>query len=333
MGKFTGSQCIICQKPFTDDDDIVVCPVCGTPYHRACWEKQGKCINTSLHAVGGSWDVIQQETRLRQGGRVCPHCQHVNLIDAKKCESCHGSILTEEEEAQRIRISMPDGTNVYFDAEDPCCGLPPDEKMGDETLGDVANYVRTNTLYYIPLFRRFRDTGRKISLNLSCVLFPHLYFAYRKMWPMALLSALVLIVCGMPQMLVGMLQTLTDQASMQEIHNMMQQMYGSDVQITSFERITEFLQNHQTLIENLSVPMYLVSIGLRLILCLFGNYLYYRFVMKHVGKIRKNSPTDHIRKVLLDSEGGTSIWNIIGCFGIYYGASFAMMMMMMFWFM
>lgn len=333
MGNFTGSQCIICQNRFTDDDDIVVCPDCGTPYHRACWERQGKCINTSLHAVGGSWGAIQQENRLRQGGRVCPHCQHVNLPDAKKCESCKGSLLTEEEEAQHIRIPMPDGSNVYFDAEDPCCGLPPDERMGDETLGDVANYVRTNTLYYIPLFRRFRDTGRTVSLNLSCVLFPHLYFAYRKMWLMALVSALVLLLCSVPGMLMGMLQTLTDASSMQEIADMMRQMYGPDVQIMSFDGITAFLQAHQSLIENLSVPMYLVSIGLRLVLCLFGNYLYYRFVMRHVGRIRKNSPTDHIRRVLLDSEGGTSIWNIIGCCGIYYGAAFGMMMVLMLLFM
>ena len=152
-------------------------PDCGTPYHRKCWDSQGRCINTALHAVGGSWGAIQQENRLRQGGRVCPHCQHVNLADAKQCESCKGSLLSEEEENQRVRIPLPDGTNVYFDAEDPCCGLPPDEKIEGERLGDVANFIRTNTLYYIPLFRRFRDSGRTVSLNLSCALFPHLYFA------------------------------------------------------------------------------------------------------------------------------------------------------------
>ena len=133
MGNFTGSQCIICQERFKPDDDIVVCPDCGTPYHRACWDSQGRCVNTALHAVGGSWGAIQQENRLRAGGKVCPHCQHVNLADARQCESCKGSLLTEEEEGQRVRIPLPDGTNVYFDAEDPCCGLPPPRPCGRTT--------------------------------------------------------------------------------------------------------------------------------------------------------------------------------------------------------
>ena len=319
MGNFTGTQCIICQKVFTEEDDIVVCPDCGTPYHRACYMEKGKCINTSLHAVGGSWGAVRQEARLRQGGRVCPHCQHVNLPDAKTCESCHGSLLTEEEEAKRIRIPLPDGTNVYFDAEDPCCGLPPEEKIEEETLGDVAQFVRTNTLYYIPLFRRFRDTGRKISLNLSCVLFPHLYFAYRKMWLMAVLSTVVLILCAMPTMLM----TFVDPEYME----MLTKLYGAEG-LAPMNGLISFLQDNQTSFENLSVPMYVVSIAMRLLLCLFGNYLYYRFVMKRVGRIRQQSPSEHIRKSLLGAEGGTSVWNILGCFGVYYGILTAVCMIL-----
>ena len=140
MGNYTGSQCIICQNAFKDDDDIVVCPDCGTPYHRACWQSQGKCINTSLHAVGGSWSSIQQERRLKSGGITCPHCSHVNLPDAKVCESCNGPLTQDGgEESQRIRIPLPGGESIYFDTEDPCCGLPPEEKIEEETLGDIAN--------------------------------------------------------------------------------------------------------------------------------------------------------------------------------------------------
>ena len=328
MGIFTGSQCIICQERFKVDDDIVVCPECGTPYHRACWETQGRCINTALHAVGGSWGAIQQENRLRQGGRVCPHCQHVNLPDAKQCESCKGSLLSEEEESQRVRIPLPDGSNVYFDAEDPCCGLPPDEKIEGERLGDVANFVRTNTLYYIPLFRRFRDSGRTVSLNLSCALFPHLYFAYRKMWFMTFLSVLALLICSLPGTLANMLTALNDP----EFIRSMSEMYGT--QATSMlDGLTAFLQANEAVITDMQLPMYLVSLAFRLFLCLFGNFLYYRFVLKRVSRIRQNSPTDHIRKALLNSDGGTSIWNILGGIGIYAGAVIGVYMVLMLAFM
>ncbi len=327
MGKYTGSQCIICQNRFTDDDDIVVCPDCGTPYHRDCWAKQGHCINSSLHAVGASWNSIRQEQRLRAGGKVCPHCEYVNAPDAKKCESCGGPFETREESSERIRIPLPGGANAYFEADDPCCGLPPDEKMEEERLGDVAEFVRSNTLYYIPLFRRFRDTGRTISLNLSAALFPHLYFAYRKMWVWALVSCLVLIVCGLPGMLLNMLTTLTTQDFM----NNLSDLYGLDA-TEMFANLTAFLQAHERLLNDLNVPMYLVGIAIRLMFCLFGNHLYYRFALRKVGRIRTHAPNAAIRRKLLQVEGGTSFWNIVGCIAVYYGGVTAVSMILTFLF-
>ena len=35
--KYTGIPCAACGKKFTAEDDVVVCPECGTPYHRACY--------------------------------------------------------------------------------------------------------------------------------------------------------------------------------------------------------------------------------------------------------------------------------------------------------
>ena len=37
-------KCSLCGKPFTDGDGVVVCPECGAPFHRACYEKKGKCV-------------------------------------------------------------------------------------------------------------------------------------------------------------------------------------------------------------------------------------------------------------------------------------------------
>ena len=36
MIDYTGLECPICGEKFTAQDDIVVCPECGAPYHRAC---------------------------------------------------------------------------------------------------------------------------------------------------------------------------------------------------------------------------------------------------------------------------------------------------------
>ena len=37
-------------------DDIVVCPECGAPYHRACYQEKGQCIFEELHKAGKAWE-------------------------------------------------------------------------------------------------------------------------------------------------------------------------------------------------------------------------------------------------------------------------------------
>ena len=48
--KYTGIPCAACGKKFTAEDDVVVCPECGTPYHRACYKELGHCVNEARHA-------------------------------------------------------------------------------------------------------------------------------------------------------------------------------------------------------------------------------------------------------------------------------------------
>ena len=46
MPKYYGCPCEGCGKPLTLQDDIVVCPDCGAPYHRVCYEKLGQSSST-----------------------------------------------------------------------------------------------------------------------------------------------------------------------------------------------------------------------------------------------------------------------------------------------
>ncbi len=329
MGKYTGSQCIICGNFFQDEDEIVVCPDCGTPYHRACYQTEGRCINTALHAVGGSWQSVQNEQRRSQGGIECSHCGYVNFAGTQTCASCGLPLFRPDEEAESSAVSeentasmgMQEGQQYYFQSSDPCCGMSPDYEIEGEKLGDVANFVQTNTLYYIPLFRRFKETDRKISFNLPCVLFPYFYFANRKMWFMTILSGLIWLLCSLPDMFLNMLASLQDSANIQS-------MLSLGMEMQTIERMTEFLTARQQMFEQLQTPLFFVLMAFRVILCLFGNYLYFRFVLKSVRKIRENSPTLTVRKALLSAEGGTNFWNVLGCCGLYFGAIFLLSMIL-----
>ena len=70
MPKYYGCPCEGCGEPLTLKDDIVVCPDCGAPYHRTCYEKLGRCIHSPAHAAGYEWHFPYQDAELR----TCPSC-------------------------------------------------------------------------------------------------------------------------------------------------------------------------------------------------------------------------------------------------------------------
>ena len=59
MNDYVGCVCSVCNKPFAAGDDIVVCPECGTPYHRACYQATGGCVHEAQHAEGYAWQPQQ----------------------------------------------------------------------------------------------------------------------------------------------------------------------------------------------------------------------------------------------------------------------------------
>ena len=49
MSLYDNQKCPVCGELFKEGDDVVTCPICGTPHHRSCYKKLGTCANESLH--------------------------------------------------------------------------------------------------------------------------------------------------------------------------------------------------------------------------------------------------------------------------------------------
>ena len=74
MALYIGNTCPVCGEKFKDDDDVVVCPDCGTPYHRACWQKTGVCLHQAEHAAGFEWHPEPAGGSADAEDAVCPNC-------------------------------------------------------------------------------------------------------------------------------------------------------------------------------------------------------------------------------------------------------------------
>lgn len=271
MIDYSGQTCIVCNQVFTEQDDVVVCPECGTPYHRDCYHAVGHCINDALHQSGGSWQIEKHQQQ-----------------EAEK-KAAHQAEM-EQQAAQRARDGMTDVSNApIYDRfrmnNDPCLGLDPNEQMGDVTVKEMTSFVATNRFYYLPIFRMMKITGKKLSFNLTCLFFPQFYFANRKMWAMTLLSILLRFVIAVPSSLL----VLSEQMGI----------------------TFDWLNTQSTLFNMIVNVTSIADLAFSMICCLFGNYFYYRFALKKIKNIKKETKVPEQLYGNLTEAGGTSVGNIV----------------------
>lgn len=247
MSKFTNKLCPVCRAPFTEDADIVVCPQCGTPHHRVCYLTKNKCALEEYHARGYEWN-----------GR---------LPDEEP------EPVSEPEPADPHHAEYPSGTPVPA-AITPAIGdfdgaeTPEEyykkmvERLNDATVGEdgvsireLCAYASTSVFHYGRAFSVFRSgvAGKrpKIFMNLCSGLFAPVFQFYRKMDLLGIAALLVTVASSLPLLLV----------------------YGG------------IIEDSEGVYLLVSLCRFL-SFAMTVVLCLFGDYLYYRHAIKQIKKIR-----------------------------------------------
>ena len=162
---YKGIKCPVCDKPFTENDDIVVCPVCGAPYHRGCYKEKGACIFTDLHESGKTWappvppDAPNTASELKD--KECPNCGTLNAHSALFCNICGTSLTGAPDEHRNTgyntqqnpnNANNPNGYNNY---NNPYGSYPPPQNNANyqsRGFGGVpfAFLHRAGQVYVVP---------------------------------------------------------------------------------------------------------------------------------------------------------------------------------------
>lgn len=218
--RYENTICDGCKKIFKENDDVVVCPVCGTPQHRECYEKNGGCVNSKLHETGFSWhgenfskneEVPQKQTG--EAALVCPACGHSNPPGTPACEVCgqkftffgvnlleHEIKINEEineeekaeEEIRGIRESIQNGTGTGADIERMldararivAPGLSKEQEqevLCSHPIKRVLVFISANALRYVNKFRKIEARGG-LTWNWAAFFFSPYWFFYRKLY-------------------------------------------------------------------------------------------------------------------------------------------------------
>lgn len=234
MTYFHNAVCPVCEQPLTETDDVVVCPECGAPYHRACYKKAGRCLYAEKHGAGFSYLPETGETEEQQFV-LCPHCGKGNPVDAAVCGNCGAPLPqqpTEDEPPAPPKDTAPNPTPAYRrtraevspdtgkfrpveddslhltldDENDPMGQVRAQLKEGDTldgfTVPEWLAYLGPSGPVYLFQFKQMDSNRSGRSFSLSAMLFAPLYFLYRKMWGWGIVALLCRLVCGLPDALL-----------------------------------------------------------------------------------------------------------------------------------
>lgn len=206
--QYLHDHCDGCGQPFSKDDDIVVCPVCATPQHRACYEKEGRCVNEAKHESGFLWqshDAPAAPALTDDALLPCPVCGFQNRRDARLCIQC-GAVLAPAQPPVQAPISGQ--RDVFFDVPDSealeleedqreqlesilaqraalaAPGMTAEqeqEQIAGHPIKQVLTFIGNNALRYLNKFRRI-ESGKKLGWNWAAFFLTPYWYFYRKMY-------------------------------------------------------------------------------------------------------------------------------------------------------
>lgn len=300
MPTYIGQQCTSCRNTLTKTDDIVVCPECGSPYHRECYKMEGKCINTLLHENNESWQPEVIETAAAEEPRteadaqkvLCKSCGAENDADSAFCKNCGSPVNLEK--AAGSYYNRENGANQTnqqqgyggFGNVAGMFGFIPitkDQDVDGNTAGEYADYVgESSKMYYLPKFMRFAK-GSKTSFNFSAFFFTHFYFFFRKM----IVPGIIILIAQTLLSLPSSLFLMADYGFMDYLPVMSQKWF---VLMTNVFSIISYVMS--------------IFIGL------FANYLYYKKAKSDIKGIKEKVLEEDARRASIVSSGGSS-WKYV----------------------
>lgn len=203
MSSFIGVTCFYCNQVLNETDDIVVCPICGTPHHRECYFAHNRCFNEALHET--DFEFIPPEITIKENSLICSHCGKTISDENDFCNYCGTPVIKSTATRSTSGPIFMFGTKL-FQGQDTRSDL--EENIDGIPIKHWITYIGNNYNYYLNIFKLQDSAKKKTSFTLSAVLYPFLYFLYRRIWGAAIISALTNLVFNFPSIVVMYLAPL-----------------------------------------------------------------------------------------------------------------------------
>ncbi len=301
MANFIGERCISCREFFKEGDDIVVCPDCGTPYHRECYKEEGECINFSLHNKGETWKAERVVSFDYSDGELigCLRCGEKNPKAGLFCKKCGHPIngSAKDETFSSVDSQRADFMGGSQNHTSGVSFFQDFTKKNDKSFGENAEidkirireykkYIGGNPIYFLAHFMKFAKTKSKVSFNLVAFLFPEYYYIYRKMYGFGILFLILQLLTLIPTVVVLSSSMGYDNT----LFNFIGSLNLSEQVVNTFSAIND-----------------VVLYGYKILASLFANYIYFNKVKKSINEINSTDTTTEEKEFIMEKKGGTSL--------------------------
>lgn len=338
---FEGLKCGICEKDFEKNDDVVVCPVCGTPMHRSCYKATGHCPAANKHSDGYVFDGFekikesakqssQDGVRINKTTKIdtdtdsqypCPLCGEMNKSGANFCNRCGTRLIkadNKQAESSTEELSQVLGIEVKQSipsqlAPDPLAGIPAAAQFEkDVTAADMACYIAVNTPYYMRAFDLIKRNANKF--NWSAAVFSGIWFLYRKQYKVgALIFSIETLLFVMryyfsvkysAQIINGLLNSLG--LKLENMPNFTMEQY---VQLSTEMQKLPIIQQVLAMLPSI---LFIIQIAAMIVIGFWGNKLYYKHCIEKITTIKHNAQDESLSKAetaeLINAMGGVNIF-------------------------
>ncbi len=329
---YLGKTCPVCSQNFHEGDDVVVCPKCGAPYHRGCYQEKGKCLFTDLHQSKKSWHEVYDDDPTADNEETvkCFSCGTMNAENAIVCKNC-GSFLSQSV-SKHIRDDTDDesedqDTREDFEGKipagpfsfliDPMGGVAKNEDFDGVTAAELSKYVNANTQYYIPLFARIKKMN-KSKINFAAFFFTGAWFLYRKQYLKGAIIALLYLIVELSSIFLVSAVSLP---LYREANAAFAQTNLSHPMIGNY---LSWAYDHYSFGGSMLILLPYLLYAFRFGICLFSgltaNRGYYQFCIRKTKLAKQRCADGDTMKAISEAGGvNTAIaWTFFACYVILY---------------
>ncbi len=300
--KYTNFKCSVCKKTFNEDDDVVVCPECGTPHHRECYIENGKCFNEDKHGENEPIEVEFKDVEEKQ---------NINTFSETEATEKENEEKNPQQVVQEIFEEINNNGNDF--------------SLNGKHISFYESAIGKNQKYYIPRFMLIDKTKKGISWNIAGFFVPLAWSLYRKMYKLAaIIFALYVLVFGSIYYSIFSNEAITSSmvACQEEDPYFAEDilLYYSNAESATLTKAQKELYDA---LENFKLPTvvtvlkYVVSYGIRIVMGIYATKLYYKKLTAKIEQVEKLDLSPDMKRSVLFRKCGTLPFILVAIIGFF----------------